>query len=310
MTSPAFSPDDLRVFLRVAALASFSEAARQLDLPRATVSSAVQRLEAHLGTRLLHRTTRRVQLTPDGQAFAERGQDVLADLDELRTLFQHDPAQLTGRLRVDMPLGVARGQVLPRLPEFLARHPALKIDVCSTDRRVDLVREGFDCVLRVGPVVAEGLVARPLGALAMANIASPAYLARHGVPTGLADLERHRLVHYQPNPGVRPAGFEFVDPEGPPGDDRTRSIAMPGAVTVNNSEGYMAACEAGLGIVQIPRARARERIAAGTVVEILPDHRPAPMPVTLLYAHRRHQPRRVRSFMDWLAGLFGPDAAS
>lgn len=303
----SLAPDDLRIFLRVAALASFTEAAQQLGLPRPTVSTAVQRLEAHLGTRLLHRTTRRVQLTADGQSFAERCQDVLADLDELRTLFQDDPARLTGRLRVDMPLGMARERVLPRLPEFLSRHPNLQIDLCSTDRRVDLVREGFDCVIRVGPVVAEGLVARPLGQLVMTNVASPAYIARHGLPQTLADLGTgHQLVHYQPNLSDRPASFEYLDPA----TGQPAVVPMPGCVTVNNSESYLAACEAGLGIIQIPAASARPRIDAGRLVELLPQHRAAPMPVTLLYPHRRHLPRRVRAFMDWLAGLFGDSATA
>lgn len=301
--TPNLSPEDLRTFLRVAQLASFTEAAQQLGLPRATVSTAVQRLESRLGTRLLQRTTRRVQLTPDGQAFTERCQDVLADLDELGTLFQAQPTQLTGRLRVDMPLGMAHAHVLPRLPEFLARHPGIQLELGSTDRRVDLVREGYDCVLRVGPVHADQLIARPLGQYDMVNVVSPAYVARHGLPHSLADLATHHVVHYQPNLGQRPDGFEHLDEA----TGQVHSEAVQGALTVNNSEAYMAACLAGLGIIQIPRASARAHLLAGRMVEVLPAHRAPPMPITLLYAQRRHLPKRVRAFMDWVATLFGPE---
>jgi DNA-binding transcriptional LysR family regulator len=300
MPSPALPPEDLRTFLHVARLASFTEAAQQLGLPRATVSTAVQRLEARLGTRLLQRTTRRVQLTPDGQAFAERCEDVLADLDELGSLFQAQPTQLTGRLRVDMPLGMAHQHVLPRLPEFLARHPGIQLELGSTDRRVDPVREGYDCVLRVGSVHADQLIARPLGQYEMANVASPGYIATHGEPLTLADLEKHLLVHYQPNLGQRPDGFEHVDAT----TGGVRTVTMKGMITVNNSEAYLAACKAGLGLIQIPQASARALIAAGLLVDVLPAHRAPPMPITLLYPHRRHLPKRVQAFMDWVATLF------
>ncbi|MEY4767203.1 MAG: hypothetical protein RI907_3876, partial [Pseudomonadota bacterium] len=184
-------PDTLRVFVRVAELASFTQAASSLGLPKASASMAVQRLEARLGTRLFHRTTRRVQLTPDGQAFYERSKDLLADLDEMQTLFHPASGGLRGRLRVDMPMRIAHEVVMPELPTFLAQHPELNLELSSTDRRVDLVREGFDCVLRVGGLGDSSLVARPVGQAAMVNLASPAYLARHGEPRALADLARH-----------------------------------------------------------------------------------------------------------------------
>ena len=133
----------MAVFTRVAELASFTQAAQALGAPKASVSLAVQRLEAELGTRLLHRTTRRVQLTQDGLALYERAKDLLTDVDELRSLFRPSGSGVSGRLRVDMPLGAARNLLVPRLPEFLAAHPGLAIELGSTDRRVDVVREGF-----------------------------------------------------------------------------------------------------------------------------------------------------------------------
>lgn len=301
------SPEDLRIFLRVADLASFTAAAQQLGLPRATVSTAVQRLENRIGARLLQRTTRRVRLTPDGEGFAIRCRDVLADLDELGALFQAQPAQVTGRLRVDMPLATARDLVLPRLPEFLERHPGVTVELGSTDRRLDPVREGYDAVVRVGAVATDHLVARRIAFYDMVNLASAGYVHRFGRPQGLADLAGHRLVHYQPNLGERALGFEYRDPA----TGETRFAGMASSVTVNNTDAYMAACRAGLGIVQVPLSTpVRHALATGELTALLHGLRPAPMPVTLLYPHHRHLPRRVRLFIDWITDVLGDHGAA
>ena len=296
----------LQAFVRVAQLSSFTQAAHSLGLPKASVSATVQRLEAELGTRLLHRSTRRVALTQDGQAYYERCLDLLADLDEMQQLFRPAAEGLGGRLRVDMPLRLASTLVLPALPQFLARHPELSLELGSTDRRVDLVREGYDCVLRVGPLGLSGaeasLVARPLGGLPMLNCASPGYLDRHGRPAAPQDLlAGHQLVHYQPVLGPRGGDFEWLDERAEP-----QRLALPGAITVNNTEAYLAACLAGLGLIQVPRHGVADLLAQGRLQELLPQHRAAPMPVHLLYAHRRQLPRRAQVFMQWLAELLAP----
>lgn len=294
-------PDAMRQFARVAELASFTQAAESLGCPKATVSATVQRLERQLGTRLLHRTTRRVQLTQDGQAFYERCKDVLADLEELEQLFLPTPAALRGRLRVDLPVGAARLLVLPRLPEFMAAHPQLEIELSCTDRRVDLVREGFDCVLRVGALGDSSLVARPLGWLRQLNLASPEYLRVHGVPQSLEDLAGHRLIHYASVLGQRSAGFEYVDAAG-----QACSLPMAGTLTVNNSEAYEAACLAGAGLVQVPVPGLSDLMAQGRLVEVLPKFQAPPLPVSLVYAHRRQLPQRVQVFMNWLSEVMRP----
>ncbi|MEO8152488.1 MAG: LysR family transcriptional regulator [Rhizobacter sp.] len=290
--------DSLQMFVRVAELSSFTQAADRLSLPKARVSTAVQQLESQLGTRLLHRTTRKVQLTQDGQAFYERCKDVLADIDELQAMFQQGVQSLRGRLRVDTPTLIARDQLIPRLPEFLAAHPQLDIELSSTDRRVDLVREGFDCVLRVGSLVDSGLVARPLGRLRQINCASPAYLKRHGTPHTLDDLATHRLVHYVPTLGAKSAGWEYAQPGDPEG--HTRSLAMTGSLTVNSTEAYQAACLAGLGLIQAPAAGLASLIERGLLVEVMPQCRAPSLPISLLYANRRNLPKRVQVFMAWV----------
>ena len=186
--------DAMRIFTQVADLASFSRAAESLELPKASISTAIQRLETQLGTRLLHRTTRKVRMTQDGLAFYERCKDLLADVDDIESMFGRGSAQVAGRIRVDMPGGVARHLIVPKLPEFLANYPDIEIELSSTDRLVDLIHEGFDCVIRVGTLADSGLVARSLGQLSIVNCASPAYLRQYGRPQTLGDLARHRLI--------------------------------------------------------------------------------------------------------------------
>lgn len=284
--------NNIEIFLRVAEVASFTEAA---------VSVAVQQLEAHLGTRLLHRTTRRVQMTQDGQAFYERGRDLLADFDELSNLFKDTGNQVRGRLRVDMHNSIARDVVVPRLPEFLAQHPELEIELSCTNRRVDLVREGFDCVLRVGKLMDSSLVARRLGDYQLANCVSPAYLARHGEPHSLADLQHHQLIHYAPVLGAKPDGFEYLDAQG-----QQQFVPMGGRLTVNNADAYNGACLAGLGIIQAPRPGVQPYLETGELMEILPEFHARPMPVSIVYANRRHLPKRVQVFMAWLTEIMKP----
>jgi DNA-binding transcriptional LysR family regulator len=295
----------LQTFSKVAELGSFTRAAEQLGLPKSRVSASVQQLEAQLGTRLLHRTTRTVRLTPDGEQFLERGKALLADAEELQALFQQTPGSLRGRLRVDLPTSLAHSLVIPRLPEFLAAHPLLEIELSTTDRRVDLVHEGFDCVLRVGHLQDSGLVARRVGEMTQVNLASPAYLAQHGTPRTLADLAHHRVVRWAPTLGGAGVGWEYQV------DGRDRTLEMAAVITVNHTDAYQAACMAGLGLIQAPRLGAAAALASGQLVEVLPDFVPAPLPVSLVYANRRNLSQRLRALMDWLAGVLAPhlDAA-
>lgn len=287
----------MQLFIRVAELESFTRAAESLGLPKGSISRQIQALENHLGTQLLHRTTRRVQLTQDGMVYYERAKDLLINLDELDGLFLHDPSTLSGRLRVDMPVAVAKNLVIPRLPAFVQQYPGLEIELSSSDRLVDVIREGFDCVVRVGTLKDSGLIARPLGKLSVINCASPDYLARFGYPETLEDLSGHAVVHYAVNLGTRPQGFEVYR------DNATQWIKTGGILTVNSTETYHAACLAGLGIIQAPRIGVREALRSRKLVEILPQYRAQPMPVSLIYPHRRNLSRRVHLFMEWLTDV-------
>lgn len=287
----------MQLFVRVAELESFSRAADSMGVPKGSVSRQIQALETHLSTQLLHRTTRRVQLTQDGIIYYERAKDLLANIDELDALFLHDPSTISGRLRVDMPVAMAKNLVIPRLPVFLQHYPGIELELSSSDRLVDIIREGFDCVVRVGTLKDSGFIARQLGKLSIINCASPDYLARFGYPSSLDELSSHALVHYAVNLGTRPQGFEVWQ------DNQTRWFKTGGILTVNSTETYHAACLAGLGIIQVPRIGVREALRTGKMVEILPQYRAEPMPVSLIYPHRRNLSRRVHLFMEWLSGV-------
>ncbi|MFG1403750.1 LysR family transcriptional regulator [Xanthobacter sediminis] len=289
--------DLFRIFTRVVEAASFTRAAHTLGLPRSSVSAAVMELEGRVGVRLLHRTTRKVAPTQDGLALYERCLRVIADVEETESLFRHAGAKPSGKLRVDVPGRIGRLVVAPALPAFLYSFPDIDIDLGVTDRAVNLVEDSVDCVLRVGPLGDSGLIARPVGRLALINVASPGYLARHGTPRAPGDLKDHWAVNYASPASGRVEAWEWVEGEA------TRVLPMRGRVTVNGAEAYIACCLAGLGLIQIPAYDVRSHIAAGELVEVMPEHRAEPLPMTLLYPHRRHLSRRVQVFGDWLEAL-------
>ncbi|MFO0589055.1 MAG: LysR family transcriptional regulator [Polyangiaceae bacterium] len=286
----------LRIFVKVADVLSFTRAAEQLGLTKARASAHVQGLEESLGVRLFTRTTRSVRLTGDGEQLLGRARRLLAEADEMTSLFGTARA-LKGRVRIDLPERMASEVVIPRLPELLARHPNLELSLSSTDRRVAVVQEGFDCVVRVGTLSDSGLTARRLGALQMMNCASPDYLRRYGAPRTLEDLKGHVVVHYSVTGDDAP-GLEVPD-----GSGGYREIPMKAWVTVNSTAAYQAACLAGLGIVQAPARSLSRLVQTGSLVEVLPEHTAAPMPVSIVHAHGKQVPVRVRAVMDWLGDV-------
>lgn len=289
--------DLFRIFSRVVESASFTRAADTLGIPRSSVSAAVQELEERVGARLLHRTTRKVAPTQDGAAFYERCQQIIGDVEDTENLFRQTASRPSGRLRIDVPGRIGRLIIAPALPEFLDSYPQIDIDLGVTDRVVNLVEDSVDCVLRVGTLNDSGLIGRPIGKLPMINVGSPAYLARHGTPHAPDQLGDHWAVNYASPSSGRVGDWEWME-----GGAR-HAMALRGRVTVNNAEAYIACCLAGLGMIQIPAYDVRRHLEAGDLVELMPDHRAASMPMTLLYPHRQHLSRRLLVFADWLEGL-------
>lgn len=292
--------DHLRVFVRIAACRSFAQAADQLGLPRATVSLALQQLESRLGARLLNRTTRRVGLTQDGEALLERAAALIADMEDIEQQFRPSAGRAVGRLRVDVPSRIARRLIAPALPELLGLHPDLQVELGSSDRAVDLVHEGVDCALRIGPLAASSLVARPLGEIELINCASPAYLARHGTPREPKELAAHEVVDYVSPSSGRSVPWEWV------ADGQTHTVQPRSRVSANNAETYIACALAGLGLIQIPAFDVQHHLRSGELVALMPEARAAPMPVHLVYPHRKHLSRRLQVFMAWVEALMRP----
>jgi len=286
----------MRVFTRIVELGGFAKAADSLQLPRASVTILIKQLEAHLGVQLLQRTTRQVSPTLDGAAYYQRCVSLLADLEETEAVFATRGSP-RGTLRVDMPSGIGRFLVIPALPEFSARYPNIDLEIGLNDRPVDLIREGVDCVLRGGLALDDSLVARPLAMMDQVTCASPAYLQRFGVPANLEALAGHQVVEYFSSSSGKRYGLEFQVGQA------LRLVDLPKQVAVNSADGYLAACEAGYGLVQTPYYHVMQQLQAGSLVEVLGAIKPPRLALTALYPPHRQLSPRVRVLVDWLVEL-------
>jgi DNA-binding transcriptional LysR family regulator len=288
--------EEMRVFVRVAERQSFTRASDDLQIPRATVTNLIKRMEERLGARLLERTTRTVRLTPDGQAYYGRCVRLIADMEEAEGSFSNLAPK--GLLRVNLQGTLARHFVVPTLPAFLARYPDIELTIGEDDRLVDLVREGIDCVLRAGTLQDSSMVARRVAHLQQVTVASPAYLEKYGEPADPSVLESHRAVNYVSSATGKPVPLEF-DIEG-----RITPMLLSGTVSVTGVELYTGSAVAGLGIVQVPRYRVSDELASGRLKIILANFPPPPMPVSVLYPQNRQLSSRVRVFATWLRDIF------
>lgn len=287
---------EMQVFVRIAERRSFSHAAEDLQIPRATVTTLIKRMEKRLGARLLERTTRQVRLTHDGEAYYQRCVRLLADLEEADGAFLNTAPK--GLLRVNAQGTLAKYFVMPGLPGFLERYPDIVLHLGEDDRLVDMVREGVDCVLRAGALQDSSLVGRQIALMPQVTVASPAYLARFGTPVRLEDLEGHRAVDYLSSATGRSMPLDFMV-------DGRRVLVRPGSViSVTGAELYTGAALAGLGLAQVPRYRVERELAAGHLRIVLSKAPPAPMPVSVLYPQNRQVSARVRVFTQWLADVF------
>ena len=288
--------DAMRVFTRVVEQRSFTRAAEDLGLPRSTVTDAVKWLEARLGAKLLERTTRHVASTLDGAAYYQRCLAILADLEEAEGAIAG--AGPKGMLRVDVHGSLARHFLLPTLPSFLQAYPAVELYMSEGDRIVDLVREGFDCVIRVGTPVDSDMVGRRVALLEEVTLASPAYLARHGVPRHPDDLAGHRIVGFRSSATGGLLPLEFIV------EGSVRHVVLPTRVSVNAGESYLSAARQGLGLIQIPRYHAQGDLDRGTLVAVLEAFPLTKTPVSVLYPRNRQLSPRVRVFIDWIVEAF------
>lgn len=285
---------EMEVFTRAVELGGFSAAARAFRMTPSAVSKLVARLEARLGTRLVNRSTRKLQLTPEGEAFHRRSLEILANLDEAEREAAAGAAP-RGRVRVNANVPFGLSHLLPLVPPFLAAHPEVTLDLVLTDQVVDLLDERADVAIRVGPLSSSRLVARKLGESRMAVVGSPAYLDRHGVPEGLADLERHNLI-----------GFNFARTlDGWPFRNAGEAISIPatGNAQVGDGESARRLALAGVGLARLALFHVGPDIAAGRLVPVLDDLNPGDTEAihVVFIGQGGHLPARVRAFIDFLA---------
>lgn len=289
----------MRIFVRVVEAGTFTRAADSLSLPKATVTKHVQALEERLRVKLLNRTTRRVTVTPDGAAYYDRTVRLLTDLDDIEASMTNARANPRGRLRIDVGTSVAQLLIIPHLAEFHARYPDIQVDLGVSDRMVDLIGDNVDCVIRGGELSDQSLVARRIGNLEFITVAAPEYLARKGTPQNPLEIEEKHasVIYFSPQSG-RHYPLEFRKGE------ESLDISGPYQVSVNESNAYVTAIVAGLGIGQITSWQASRLLASGTLVQLLPEWTQPLLPVYVVYPPNRHLSAKVRAFVDWAAELF------
>ncbi|RZL01914.1 MAG: LysR family transcriptional regulator [Rubrivivax sp.] len=288
----------MEAFVRVVDTGGFTRAAEVMQAPKATVSTLIQDLESQLGVRLLHRTTRKVTVTADGAAYYERCLRILDDLreaDESVSSRQGDP---NGRLRVDVFTGMASYLMVSGLPDFLARHPRIRLEMGCSDRPVNMVSEGVDCVIRAGEVNDSSLIARRIGSMWFVPSASPAYLARHGVPRHPNDLHQHTLINYFLPASGRVTPWDFSK------DGERLEWTPDTCLALNDSKVYEDACLAGMGIGTVPSFAYQRYHQQGLLQAVLTDWVSDPVPLYVVYASKRHLSTKVQAFVEWVAEFF------
>jgi LysR family transcriptional regulator for bpeEF and oprC len=297
----------MRVFTRVAELGSFTRAATELGLSRARVSEAVSELERALGARLLHRTTRRVSLSDDGRAYHERARQILADMDDAEAQLAGSKAKVRGLLRVAMPMALARSLVVPALPRFLARHPELGLEVRLENRALHLLEDGVDCALSYGLPADAGLVAQSILSTHLATCASPAYLARRGVPREPAELAQHDCVSFLALDSARPTPWSFssgVASSGGVSSGVSSRWQPRGRLGFNSMEACVEAAVAGLGITQVLSSLAQPALTSGRLEAVLARHAAPGPSIYLVYPPHKQASPRLRALLGFLREVF------
>jgi LysR family transcriptional regulator for bpeEF and oprC len=292
----------MQVFMRVVETNSFSKAAETLSLAPSSVTSIIKNLEAFLDVRLLQRTTRRLNLTADGTEYFDRCRQILHLIEETEASLHSATRQPKGRLRIDMPGSIGRMIVLPKLAEFEKRYPDIELMIGLTDRPVDLIQEGIDCVIRTGALADSSLVAKRIGLLHWVTCATPEYLQFHGEPKSIEELNKHHAVNYFSSGTGRVMPFNFRI------DGKDTPIQMSGNIAVNQSEAYLACGLEGLGLLQLSAYNVIPHLASGRLVSVLKDIQASPLPVSLMFPHNRHLSPTVRAFVDWASEVFDNDA--
>ena len=291
--------DAMKAFVRVVEAGSFTKAAATLHMSRTSVTQLIQQLEARLRVRLLNRTTRQVNVTADGAAYYDRAVRLLAELEDIETGLPGAATAPRGQLRVDVPAPLATLVVVPALPAFYALYPDIELDLGASDRKVDVIGENVDCVVRGGELTDNSLMARKVANLRLGVYAAPTYLAQAGAPAHPDDLRapQHRIVAFRWGRTGGSAAYAMRR------EDETAQVTGRQALRTDDGNAYLAAGLAGLGVLWLPEYMARSHVAAGALVRLFDDWHVEPMPLYIAYPANRHVSRKVRVFIDWMVEL-------
>ncbi len=292
---------DLRtliIFVKVSELRSFVRTAEALDITQAGVSNAIKRLETQLGTALLARTTRSVNLTVDGEAFFHRCKQVIADLEDARQVLTRARRQPTGTLRISLPVSFGRLQVVPLLGQFQAKYPSVNVTISITDRYVNLVDEGVDIAVRFGALEDSSLIARPLTNVHRHVVGTPAYFAKHGKPKTLAELAQHNCLPLTFHESGRARPWKFQQ------DGEVLALTPKGSMNFNDGYALYIAVKAGIGLGQIHDYYVEADISAGLLIPVLEAFEPEADAFSIVYPKARHLSPRVRAFVDFLVAAY------
>jgi DNA-binding transcriptional LysR family regulator len=296
-------PGEMRAFVRSVELGGFSAASRDLDLTPSALSKLVTRMEDRLGVRLMNRTTRKLALTAEGEAYFASAKRILTDIEEAEAEVTRFSAQPKGLLRINVGVAFAMHQLAKALPRFLERYPDIELEITVTDRLVDLIEEGADVAIRTGNLRDSSLIAKKICDLHRVICASPAYLRKHGVPKLPEDLSHHNCVSISGAPQLRRWPFDTVNAEN--GQHGIRSIDVTGNVSANNAETLLQLAATGVGIIRLSDVIVAESIRAGWLVPLLTDvHHVEPLPLSAVYPHGKHKSPRVAAFVSFLVETF------
>lgn len=293
----------LQIYVRVVETQSFTHTAETLGLHRPLISKAIKQLEDELGVRLLNRTTRKVNMTLEGEAFYQKSLQLLEDFDAIFNSFRPNlqPLNISGKLRINVPITIAKAILIPNLADFKQQYPNIDLILKSSDSLVDLIDEGVDFAIRLGYLDDSSLIAKSLGQVEMVTCAATSYLKKYGTPHHLDDLKHHQAVNYSSGKQSKVMNWQFIV------NQQLQEYKLDSSLLVSDSESFLSAALHGLGLIQGVRCAIQPYLENGELIEVFSTYQNAHKPISLLYTHREHLPARMQVFIDWIEQLFTKD---
>lgn len=285
------------IFVHVVDKGSFAKAADHLKINRPAVTNAINELEQDLGVKLFQRTTRKVTLTNEGEQVLEKILKIQQKVQEVQELFTPHPNKPSGKLRVDIPIALAKTIIIPNLSDFINQYPDIDIILGVSDQPVNLINDGVDCVLRIGQMPDSSLITQVIGKITMIICAAPSYLKRYGTPKQIKDLSKHVAINYVSGRGYRPIPWQLLD------NNNAFTTRLKSSLTVNDTETFIVSAIAGIGLIQVPRICVQDYLNTGELIEVLPQKPVIQRPLSIIYPDKNFITPQVNVFIQWIKSL-------